>query len=232
VRVSVLTLLAVLVLAAPARAQDQGTAVVGGGSFNRAPILVPGRYRDTILPGEYLYYGFRLAAGQRLHVTATPAPIDNPTALRLGLIWMSANIHTPTRTVDSLVPQPNEAVGFGPRPETIEVTSGEVAAEEEDRPEGPWASAGVYYLAVHVVSRIIRERDAPAPEIPFTFTAEVQGVAQPNATPTPTPTPTAAATEAPEQEDDDPPAAAAAAGGVGGILIGVIAAVVLRQRRR
>ena len=36
------------------------TPVVGGGSFNAAPILEPGRYRDTILPAEYLYYGVRV----------------------------------------------------------------------------------------------------------------------------------------------------------------------------
>ena len=29
---------------------------MGGGSFNAAPLLEPGRYRDTLLPGEYLYY--------------------------------------------------------------------------------------------------------------------------------------------------------------------------------
>ena len=58
------------------RRTTTATPVVGGGSFNVAPILEPGPYRDTILPEEYLYYGFRLAAGQRLRVTLPPE-IDN-----------------------------------------------------------------------------------------------------------------------------------------------------------
>ena len=53
-RAAVLTVAAVLALATPAWAQDDYQPVVGGGSFNAAPILEPGRYRDTLLPSEYL----------------------------------------------------------------------------------------------------------------------------------------------------------------------------------
>ena len=59
-RLATLTVLAVLAMAAPAGAQ---APVVGGGSFNAAPILEPGAYRDTILPHEYLYYGFSSSPG-------------------------------------------------------------------------------------------------------------------------------------------------------------------------
>ena len=71
--------------------------VVGGGSFNAAPILEPGPYRDTLLPTEYLYYAFRLEPGQRLHVTANAdMPIQD--FQRLGLSDITANLHSPTRS--------------------------------------------------------------------------------------------------------------------------------------
>src|SRR5262249_32745094 len=64
---------AVVTLLAPgvAAAQQSGARpAVGGGSFNDAPLLAPGRYSDTIRLGERLYYGFAVKAGQRLHVRA------------------------------------------------------------------------------------------------------------------------------------------------------------------
>ena len=45
--------------AAGARASPAREPVVGGGSFNAAPLLEPGTYRDTVLNGEYLYYAIR-----------------------------------------------------------------------------------------------------------------------------------------------------------------------------
>ena len=71
------------------RAGQRGTPVVGGGSFNAAPILEPGSYRDTILPDEYLYYGFRLEAGQRLRVTVTTRDRQRGDQ-RMGLTYFSA----------------------------------------------------------------------------------------------------------------------------------------------
>jgi Ca-activated chloride channel family protein len=229
----------VLLAAAPAEAQDRGDPVVGGGSFNSAPILEPGRYHDTILPGEYLYYGFRLAAGQKLRVEATHPDIDNEDVRRLGVIFLSANIHSPTRARGSDTEQPGDHpfIGFGNfESEPLIVTSPEAQAAEDDSTDGGWASAGVYYLALHAVWRSDGKR--PKAEIPFTFAAEVTGAAQPNATPSATPTPTATATRTPtpapraEEADAGPSAAVAAIGGVGGILLGVVVGIARRGRRR
>lgn len=61
-----------LALPAAAAAQaDRTTPVVGGGSFNTAPLLRPGTYSDTILPAEGTYYRVEMQNGQRLKVTAT-----------------------------------------------------------------------------------------------------------------------------------------------------------------
>ena len=64
----------VAVLALPASALAQGGAakpVVGGGSFNTAPLLGPGTYDDTVAAGETVYWKVRLAKGQVLRVKAT-----------------------------------------------------------------------------------------------------------------------------------------------------------------
>lgn len=45
-----------------------GRTVAGAGSFNNAPLITPGDYRDTILDNETLFYAVRLEPGQRLLV--------------------------------------------------------------------------------------------------------------------------------------------------------------------
>jgi hypothetical protein len=63
---------AALALPAPALAQGGAArAVVGGGSFNNAPLLAPGTYSDTVAAGETVYWRVRLAKGQVLQVKAT-----------------------------------------------------------------------------------------------------------------------------------------------------------------
>lgn len=56
---------------ASASAQGGGKAVVGGGSFNTAPLLAPGSYTDTVAAGETAYWKVRIAKGQVLQVKAT-----------------------------------------------------------------------------------------------------------------------------------------------------------------
>jgi hypothetical protein len=55
-------------LPAPAAAQSP---IAGGGSFNDAPVLEPGRYADTLRGGEQLFYGVELQPGQRVQAGAT-----------------------------------------------------------------------------------------------------------------------------------------------------------------
>jgi len=69
-----LLVLTLIALALPAPALAQGGAakpVVGGGSFNTAPLLAPGAYSDTVAAGETAYWKVRLAKGQVLRVKAT-----------------------------------------------------------------------------------------------------------------------------------------------------------------
>ena len=67
-----LTSLAVWLLGAPAAASAQrATAVVGGGSFNTAPLLASGTYTDTVAAGETVYWKVHLEKGQVLRVKTT-----------------------------------------------------------------------------------------------------------------------------------------------------------------
>jgi len=241
-RRAALTLVLALTLAAPARAQDRGEPVVGGGSFGSAPLLKAGRFHDTILPGEYLYYGFRLAAGQKLRVTLTHPDIDNRSVQELGVIGLSGRIHNPTRTVDSLPTEDGDKIdlGFGlDETEPLVVSSPDVVADPDGGTERLFKNAGTYFLALHTLYS--GHNTPPRAEIPFTFAAEITGTAQPNVTPAATPTatgtPKPAATARPlagsaGEADSGPPVALAAVGGVAGILIGVIAGIARRARRR
>ena len=49
-----------LALAAPASAQSP---IAGAGSFNDAPVLAPGRYKDTLRGGEQLFYAVTSSRG-------------------------------------------------------------------------------------------------------------------------------------------------------------------------
>jgi hypothetical protein len=227
-----------LVLAAPAVAQTTvGTPVVGGGSFNTAPILEPGTFRDTILPAEYLYYGFRLEAGQQLHVKAK-ADIDGADVYRMGVLYISLNIHTPTRVTNVNSNQPGDhksAIYSGGENEELAISSDVVRPDQDVASTGTWPGAGVYYLAVHTAYTGDRF-PPPRSEIPFTFTATISGQAQASTTDTPTPTATPSATPKPvvraSDEGGGPPPSVAAVFGVGGILIGVVAGIARRRRRR
>jgi Ca-activated chloride channel family protein len=64
-------LAALLLAPAAAAAQSNVTPVVGGGSYNTAPLLAPGRYSDTVAAGETVYYRVHMQKGQVLSATAT-----------------------------------------------------------------------------------------------------------------------------------------------------------------
>jgi Ca-activated chloride channel family protein len=73
-RRATLAMLVAGALALPASAAAQNAAgkpIVGGGSFNTAPLLAPGSYTDTVAAGETVYWKVRVAKGQVLRVKAT-----------------------------------------------------------------------------------------------------------------------------------------------------------------
>lgn len=221
--------LAAALFAAPAAAQE-GEPVVGAGSFTTAPIIEPGTYRDTVLPEEYLFYGVRVAPGQRLHVQLeagmTPRELND-----LGVISVQVNVHAPDRS--KLSPSGSfSTVGEGSDP--VDFTTEAALGSEEARTSlsEDWLGPGVYFLAIFGLHA---GADEPSKaQIPVTFTLALEGTAQPDATPSPTPSPTPTATATPavaEAGEDSSPAIAAGAG-VGGLLLGVVGGIALRRRGR
>lgn len=227
-------LVAALLLAAPASAQTFAP-VVGAGSFTTAPILEPGAYRDTILPEEYLYYGVRLEAGQRLRVTAnaeTPA-ID---VADLSVTAVNVNLHAPDR--EGITSARATFRGSDEDPAEVATEPAQTVAEAGGSAAGAWAGPGVYFVSFF--ANYVGDGEPPKAEIPFTFTVAVEGQAQsepspsPTSTSTATPTASADATASPASVESDTGASPALAAGigVGGLLVGVLAGLGLRSRQR
>jgi Ca-activated chloride channel homolog len=230
-------------LPAAARAQESGarTPVVGGGSFNTAPLLQPGRYRDTILPDEFLYYGIALKAGQRLHVRARIASSDWE-SWNASISGFAVNLATPLRELvtnpvaEDVLGNSNAQLGpvaeenmasqlrwdfFGPPAVPL------AEALEQDVYDGP----GVWFLAFNAITAG-QHRLA---EFPVEFDLDVEGEAQaepPDPTPRPTATPTPGPDDASGDDDGGPGLGALAGLGVVGLAAGLVLGGALARRRR
>jgi hypothetical protein len=230
---------ALLAAAAPAAAQDEPEPVIGGGSFNAAPLLEPGAYRDTVLTGEYLYYAIAVRPGQRIHVRARVVDID-PAAYDRATSLFTINLHTPQR--EEVTPVVDEDVaGNGNTDAGIVVRGGAGIGDLRWDFYGPPAQAfaeasdgavydgpGTWYVSLHPVAP-----DEPATiEIPVELELAVDGAPlpeEPDPQPTPSSTPTPAAT--PAAEDGDDPGTGALIGiGAIGLAVGLVMGRFLRRR--
>jgi hypothetical protein len=226
---------AALLSSAPAGAQTDYAPVVGSGSFNAAPILQPGRYRDTVLPEEYLYYAVRLQAGQRLHLVAN-SELTGAEVADLNIAFVNVNVTAPDR--EPLLSGIDGATRFRGRDETpADLTTFTVStvAAEGDSGSSAWEGPGVYYFSVYAVYVGARD-EPPKAEIPFHFELSAEGAATPEpspaATAAPSPPPQATATPVPAAHDEGASPAIAAVAGVGGLVAGAIGGIGLRARRR
>jgi hypothetical protein len=229
-----LALAAVVLLAAPAAAGAQTAAarepVVGGGSFADAPLLEAGRYRDTILPGERLFYGVRLEPGQRLRVRAKldvdPGEVDTDTAA-----GFSIGLQTPLREV---ITQTDEDITgnstVGDVEDELNVVFPPALAPSATRDGiGSYLGPGIWYPSLYLSSVLRRPAKA---EFPVEFEFEVIGGPQEDASPEPAPAEPTPTPEPQESEEGDGASAFAIAGIA---LVGLIAGLVgggLAARRR
>ena len=218
-----LVLALALALAAPAAASaqaEQGAPVVGGGSFANAPLLESGSYRDTILPGERLYYGVRLEPGQQLRMRAKldvkAGSIDQDTA-----VGFSIGLQTPLREV--IVDYDDDIAGnntVGSTDDELEVVFPRALAASGALGEtGSYPGPGVWYPSVYLISN---ERRPARVEFPVELELEVVGEPQPDASPEPTPA-KATPTPEPEGSDDGGTSGGTLAGiGLAGLLVGLL----------
>ena len=221
-----------LALAAPAVAQDSYTPIVGSGSFNAAPILQPGRYRDTVLPEEYLYYAVELKPGQALHVTAN-SELDTDAWSDLNVAFVKVNVAAPDRfELSSAIDGAQSFTSADDDPADFTTQPATTVAEEKDNEIG-WTGPGVYFISFYPA--YVGSGDPPKAEIPFHFEIALEGEAktEPSATPISTPTPKATATPTPAPDPGGGTSPAVAAGfGVAGLAVGAAVGFALRRRPR
>jgi Ca-activated chloride channel homolog len=230
-----LAVVALLAFAGAAHAQSARTPVVGGGSYNDAPLLDPGSFSDTILPGERLFYGFKVEPGQSLHVTARLRGISDDAFKDVADVW-AVGIETPLREVEIQDLVERDVTGNGTLTGTgtarIEFVSKPAltlsAAREEDQTfRGP----GTWFVNVYVATT---KADPIRRELPIDLDVAVEGTAQEDPNPEPTPGKEAAPKSSGSSDDDDDggPSAAAIAGlGVLGLAVGLVGGVALGRRR-
>ena len=215
----VLALAVALALAAPAVAGAEGAPIVGGGSFADAPLLAPGSYRDTLLPGERLYYGVKLEAGQQLRVRAK-LDVKAGEVGREVADGFSIGLQTPLREV--ITDYDDDLIGnttVGDVEDEFNVVYPAAVAISGARGEIDYTGPGIWYPSLYLIAD---ERRPAKVELPVELELEVIGDPQPDASPEPTPA-QATPTPEPEADEDDGVSAGAIAGvGLAGLLVGLV----------
>ena len=168
---------------APAAAQDAGgdpQPLVGGGSFNSAPLVEAGTYEDTLLAGETLFYAVALAEGQRLEFEAV---VDISGSERLsggipraasGLVIV--DVYSPlrqafadTRELGSSDLEDEVVTATTKSPTVVSAEQ----AQSEDRDFDPYQGPGTYYVGINLSEGVF---DLGAlVELPMTLRFEVTG---------------------------------------------------------
>jgi len=231
----VLLLTALLALLPAAMVQAQGTnrkPAVGGGSYNDAPLLEPGSYRDTIQPGERVFYAFDVKAGQRLHVRAV-LPGDG--GLIPGADVFALGIETPLREV-ALAAAAEDLSGHG-----TFVTKTDTPIEYRTAPAPTFADSddpvrfdeyrgpGTYFVSLDLQTSNAK----PLPiENEVELDVSVEGTPQPEPTPERTPAPAATPTPAPAHDGGGAWAAGLLPAALAGLLVGLAVAVARRLAAR
>ena len=197
IRLATLVVALLLALPATALAQGKGAGVVGGGSFNTAPLLEPGRYTDTVAAGETVYWRVRLAKGQILEATATVDTSEIETDYtspdyQEGLVNLDyrVSIYTPIR--EELADESGAQFEQG----TIELEGDDEAGVKRGTARSSrvlgfeqilgaefdankYPAPGEWFVSVTAADDDIYPAEVPA-ELPLVLEIAVQGEAQPS----------------------------------------------------
>lgn len=176
----ILGVLALLVAAPSAAAQSP---IAGGGSFNDAPVLAPGRYQDTLRGGEQLFYAVSLKPGQKVTAGLTvKGRTDSSYFMKLAL-------YNPLREKDVFDGEQTEPYGQTDRSASMRVEGKTVGEENGGTTDRIYSEPGTYYISVAADDA---GQNAEADQFDTLLDLQVTGTPIP--TPTPTKTPEAAAT--------------------------------------
>ncbi len=170
----------------PARAvAQQGRPVEGGGSFNDAPLLLPGLYSDTIRKGEALFYAIDVAYGQRLRARVTF--LRAPEADAAGFLGENVAMEFITPSRGPTLFGGDNGIFSGRSQLTLADTTPRIGSDQYEEP-------GTYFVTVEM-------DDDPGPggnvEYDILLSLEVLGAPLEQPTPSPLP-PTTAPPELPD----------------------------------
>jgi Ca-activated chloride channel homolog len=153
------------------------TLVAGGATPDRAPVLEPGAYTDTIVPGEQRFWAVRVRAGQRLTARLAVDGTQSergPGGIAGGVSGLGGALLT-TPLGEPLYP----AALFADA-ELDGVVRAEVAAEAQDVPAAdraaagfePWRGPGLWFVSVF---QGVGDRTGARVELPVALELEVEG---------------------------------------------------------
>lgn len=125
-----------------------GTAVLGGGSFTDAPIVLPGTSTDSIRAGETLYYRVKLDWGQRLSygVALDPAHVGT-------FIGTTTKVRNPVRIAIDSAGTDNALYFPGSTGARLSNSTVPVTFRNRENTRSslnPVSLAGYYYIEVHL----------------------------------------------------------------------------------
>ena len=170
--------LAALALAAPPAGAQ--TPIAGGGSFNDAPVLAPGRYTDTLRGGEQLFYAVTLKPGQMLTAGAT---VKGRTQSSYA---MTLQIYNPVREDDNFDGEQTASYGPSDRSASLRVEGKRVGETNGGSSNDVYAEPGTYYVSLAANDR---GSNLEAEQFDSSIDLQVTGEVIPEATPTATAAP-------------------------------------------
>ena len=171
----VLAMALVLALAAPASAQSP---IAGGGSFNDAPVLAPGKYKDTLRGGEQLFYAVTLKPGQQLTAGATVSGRTESS------YFMRMSIYSPLREKDVFKGTQTDSYASSDKSVSLRVEGQRVGEKGGGNSDTVYSEPGTFYVSVAADDQ---GRNLEADQFDTLIDLQVTG----NVIPTPTPTATA-----------------------------------------
>jgi hypothetical protein len=169
----------ILVVVVPIAAAQTGgtgaTPVVGGGSFNSATALEPGRWADTVVPAETTFYKVRLREGQRMRVgigvdlsALSDERNDQSINTKLRGLLYRLDVYTPLRQRLAL-PSSGLLGSEGPDRRTGEAETPAVQPLGRALRGGPeFSGPGDWYIAINVSETL------GTVELPIEFPIELE----------------------------------------------------------
>jgi len=185
-------LVGVLLLAVTAPPAAAQSPIAGGGSFNDAPVLAPGRYKDTLRGGEQLFYAVSLKPGQKLTAGLTVSGRTDAS------YFMKLALYNELREKDIFDGEQTESFGSSARSASLRVEGQRVGEEDGGVTDRIYSEPGTYYVSVAADDQ---GNNLEADQFDTLIDLQVTGEIIPEATPTATPE---AATPAEPEEPDDP----------------------------